>query len=90
MNNFMMNMKWMGTTSFLLHDFLTKDRASFNTLQRCTYHVQVEIPNDRNRVGYLIENIDCNDKDVITAVSRIHLDDNVDLVSDRKSYWDSQ
>ncbi len=35
----------------------------------------MELPNERTRVGYLIENIDCADKDVTTAVSRIRLDD---------------
>ena len=78
MNDFMMNMKWTGTTSFSLHAFLAKHRASFNTLQRCAEHVSVELPNERTRVGYLIENIDCQDKDVTTAVSHIRLDDTVD------------
>ena len=39
MNEFLMNMKWTGTTSFSLHGFLAKHRTSFNTLQRCTEHV---------------------------------------------------
>ena len=78
MNDFIINMKWTGTTSFTLHGFLAKHRASFNTLQRCAEHVSVELPNERTRVGYLIENIDCQDKDVTTAVSHVRLDDSVD------------
>ena len=44
-------------------------------LQRCAEHVAVELPNERTRVGYLIENINCNDKDVTTAVSHVRLSD---------------
>ena len=78
MNDFLMNMKWTGTTSFSLHGFLAKHRASFNTLQRCAEHVRDELPNERTRVGYLIDNIDCSDKDVTMAISHIWLDDGVD------------
>ena len=35
----------------------------------------MDLPNQRTRVGYLIENIDSSDKDVTTAVSHIRLDD---------------
>ena len=78
MNDFLMNMKWTGTTSFSIHGFLAKHRASFNTMQRCAEHVAVELRNERTRVGYLIQNIDCQDKDVTTALSHIRLDDTID------------
>ena len=70
-----MNQRWYGTTAFTLHAFLAKHRLSFNTLERCAEHVSVELPNQRTRVGYLIENIDSDDKDVTTAVSLVRLDD---------------
>ena len=75
MTDFITNSSWTGTTSFTLHAFLAKHRASYNTLQRCAEHVQVELPNERSRVGYLLDNIDCSDKDVTTALSHIRLDD---------------
>ena len=77
MSDFMSNSRWTGTTAFSLHAFLAKHRASFHTLQRCAEHVQIELPNERSRVGYLLENIDCSDKDVTTALSHIRLDDSV-------------
>ena len=49
--------------------------SSFHMLQRCAEHVQMELPNERTRVGYLLDNIDCSDKDVTTALSHIRLDD---------------
>ena len=75
MNDFLVNAKWTGTTAFTLHGFLAKHRASYNTLQRCAEHVAVELPNERTRVGYLLVNIDTQDKDVTTALSHIRLDD---------------
>ena len=77
MSDFMSNSRWTGTTAFSLHAFLAKHRASFHTLQRCAEHVQIELPNERTRVGYLLENIDCPDKDVTTALSHIRLDDSL-------------
>ena len=75
MNDFLMNALWTGTTAFTLHGFLAKHRASFNTLQRCAEHVRVELPNERTRVGYLLENINTQDRDVATALSHVRLDD---------------
>ena len=75
MTDFITNSRWTGTTAFTLHAFLAKHRASYNTLQRCAEHVQIELPNERSRVGYLLDNIDCSDKDVTTALSHIRLDD---------------
>ena len=75
MTDFIHNSRFTGTTGFSLHAFLAKHRASYHTLQRCAEHVQVEIPNERSRVGYLLDNIDCQDRDVTTALSHIRLDD---------------
>ena len=81
MSDFLLTNKWTGTTGFTLHQFLAKHRSSFNSLQRCAEHVAVELPNQRTRVGYLLENIDSNDKDVTAALSHIRMDDKVDPVS---------
>ena len=78
MSDFLLTNRWTGTTGFTLHQFLAKHRAAFNSLQRCSEHVAVELPNERTRVGYLLENIECNDKDVTAALSHIRLDDTVD------------
>ena len=80
-SDFLLTNKWTGTTGFTLHQFLAKHRYSFNSLQRCADHVAVELPNARTRVGYLLDNIDTNDKDVTAALSSIRLDDTVDPTS---------
>ena len=66
----------LGRPAFTLHGFLAKHRASYNTLQRCAEHVAVELPNERTRVGYILKNIECNDKDVTAALANICQDDN--------------
>ena len=81
MSDFLLTTKWTGTTGFSLHQFLAKHRSAFNSLQRCGEHVAVELPNQRTIVGYLLENIDCNDKDVTAALSHIRLDDTVDATT---------
>jgi hypothetical protein len=81
MSDFLLTNKWTGTTGFTLHQFLAKHRSSFNSLQRCADHVAVELPNERTRVGYLLDNIDSNDKDVTAALSHIRLDDTTDPVT---------
>ena len=81
MSDFLLTSKWTGTTGFSLHQFLAKHRSSFNSLQRCADHVSVELPNERTRVGYLLDNIDTNDRDVSAAMSSIRLDDTVDPTS---------
>ena len=75
MTDFIHGSKFTGNTGFTLHAFLAKHRASYHTLQRCADHVQVELPNERSRVGYLLDNIECSDRDVGTALSHIRLDD---------------
>ena len=39
--------------------------------------MRVEIPRERTRVRHLLENIECNDKDVLAALSSVCIDDNV-------------
>ena len=60
-----------------MHAFLAKHRAFSHPLQRCGYHVTVEIQSERMREGHLLDNIEVNDKDVSAALSYVCLDDNV-------------
>ena len=76
MNDFMINRQFTGQGGQGLQSFIGQHRASFHTLQRCADHIQLEIPNDRRRVGWLIDNIkECPDKDVSVSLAAIPLDD---------------
>lgn len=73
--DFLLNRKFTGGTSFTLERFLSQHRAAFVSLQRCAENVQVEIPNERTRVGYVIDNIENNDSLVQAAIAAVKLDD---------------
>ena len=46
--------------------------------------MRVEIPRERTRVRHLLENIECNDKDVLAALSSVCLDDNVNRMRNKR------
>ena len=73
----LLNGKWNGLLAITLYTFLAKHRASFHSLQQCGDHVTVEILSEITHVGHLIENIECNEKYVLAALSSVCLDDNV-------------
>ena len=63
-----------------MHAFLAHHRAVYHSLQRCGDHVTVEIPGEQTNVGYLIENIECNDTDVAAAFSSVCLYDTANSI----------
>ena len=56
-NYFMMNRQFTGQGVQDLHSLTGQYRASFHTLQQCADHMQLEIPNDRTRVWWLIDSM---------------------------------
>ena len=72
---FLMSREWTGGTSLTLERFLGQHRAAYVALERCSQHVQCQLPDQRTRVGYLIENIKCNAAEVQAAVAAIRGDD---------------
>ena len=73
----LLNGKWNVQTAITLNTFLEKHRASLHSLKQCGYHMTVEIPIKRTHVGHLLKTIYCNVKDVLSALSYVRLDDNV-------------
>ena len=56
MNDMIMNRKFTGQGNQTLHLFAGQHRASFHSLQRCAGHIDLEVPNERTCVGYLLDN----------------------------------
>ena len=72
----MMNLQLTSRGYQGLHYFTYQNMAYFHTLQRCADHMQLELPNDRTRVGWLIDNMkEFPDKDVSAALAAIRLYD---------------
>ena len=75
-NDFMMNHQFTGQGGQCLHSFTGQHRASFHTLQLCADDMQLELTNDRMRVGWSINNMkECMDKYVSEDLAAIRMDD---------------
>ena len=72
---FLQGRKFTGTTNLTLEAFLGMHRSSFVTLQRCEEHVNCQLPDERSRVQYLLDNIQVEDSNVKAALSSIRMDD---------------
>ena len=73
----LLNGKWNNQNALTLHTFLAKHGASFHSLQQCGDHVTVDISSECTRVRHMLENIECNDKDLSAVLSYVCLNDNV-------------
>ena len=73
--DFLLNRKFTDGGTVTLERFIAQHRNAFTSLQRCSENVSVQVPEERMRVGYLIENIICADPDVKAALAAIKLDD---------------
>ena len=72
---FLQGRKFTGTTNLTLEAFLGMHRSSFVTLQRCQEHVNCQLPDERSRVQYLLDNIQVEDSNVKAALSSVRMDD---------------
>ena len=70
-----MNRKWTGTTAHTLEKNIDKHRADFVSLSEATDRVSHQIPNNRTRVGYLINSIDSKDAKKFSGLAAIRQDD---------------
>jgi len=47
--------KWKGQTKFPLERFVQLQRNAFVSMQVCAQHVSYQIPNERSRIGYMLD-----------------------------------
>ena len=72
---FLQTRKFTGTGSLTLESFLAQHRSAYVTLQRCADNVNCQLPDERSRVQYLLDNIQAEDPNVRAAISSIRMDD---------------
>jgi hypothetical protein len=72
-SKFLMNTKWNGR-NYSLEKFTGMHRSSFVQLQEAASHVAFQLPTQRTRVGYLIDNINNSDPDLRAAIASIRVD----------------
>ena len=74
-HEFMLNRKFTGGTEMTLERYIQQHQAAHVALEQCRVHVKCVVPDERARVGYLLENIKNNDADLRAAVASIKMDD---------------
>ena len=73
--DFLLNRKWTGTGNFTLERYLNQHRSAYSGLERCAENVATQMPDERTRVQYLLDNIQCNDPGIKAALESIRVDD---------------
>ena len=74
-NFFLHNGKWNGVGNIKFITHASKHRSMYIDLCEAAEHVDVECPNERSRVTWLLDSIDCKDADLLAAVAAIKQDE---------------
>lgn len=72
--DFLMSTTFTGGGQVSLEDYLSGMRQHYVSLELCSQNVTVALPTQHSLVGYMIENIQCNDPNVKAAIAAIKLD----------------
>jgi len=72
---FLMNTKWNGKI-YSLEKFLGQHRSAYVQLEEAAMHVNIQLPTEHTRVGYLLKNINNNDPDLRAAIGSIRINTN--------------
>ena len=69
------NRLWKGQSSFTLEKFIAQHRHAFVSMQQCAVHVSFQLPNERTRVTFLLDAIQCNDPPLQASMALVRNDD---------------
>ena len=65
---------WKGQNNFSLEKFIAQHRNAFISMEQCAEHVAFQLPNERTRVAYLLDGIQCNDAPLQAAMALVRND----------------
>ena len=68
--NLLQNVKWNGR-SYTMEKHVSNHRQAVEDLQDCATHIQVAVPDQSQRVEYLIDSISCNDSTLQAAIGLV-------------------
>jgi hypothetical protein len=71
------NRIWKGQSNFTLEKFIAQHRNAFVSMRQCAEHVTFQLPNERTRVSYLLDAIQCNDPGLQAAMAQVRTDSDV-------------
>ena len=73
--NLLQNIKWNGR-AYALESHVSNHRAAVDDLRECSMHITVSVPNEPQRVEYLIDSINCSDNTLQAAIGLIRANTN--------------
>ena len=73
--NFLQNIKWNGR-AYPLETHVSNHRNAYDDLSDCSNYITVSVPNDEQRVEYLIDSITCSDSTLQAAIGLIRANTN--------------
>lgn len=73
--NLLQNVKWNGR-NYSLEKHVSNHRQAVEDLQDCSTHITVNVPDDAQRVEYLIDSITCHDSTLQASIGLIRSDVN--------------
>ena len=68
------NRVWKGQGSFPLEKFVGQHRNAYIMMHECSTHVEFQLPNERTRVTYLLDAIQCGDAPLQAAMALVRND----------------
>jgi hypothetical protein len=68
------NRQWKGQSNFSLEKFIAQHRNAFVSMRQCAEHVTFQLPNERTRVAYLLDAVQCNDPGLQAAMAQVRTD----------------
>ena len=73
--NLLQSTKWNGR-AYALEAHVSQHRAAVDDLRECSNHITVSVPNDAQRVEYLIDSITCADNTLQAAIGLVQANTN--------------
>ena len=72
-----------------LDRFTEKHRNAYISMQQCAEHISYQLPNQRTRVGYLLDAIQCPDPELQAALAGVRKDDSPDGLTGMRNDFES-
>jgi len=66
--------KWKGTGNFPLEYFIAQHRQAYVTIEHASEHTPYQLPNEHTRVRLLLDGIETQDAQLLTAVEAVRAD----------------
>jgi hypothetical protein len=68
------NRVWKGQSNFSLEKFIAQHRNAYVSMRQSAEHVTFQLPNERTRVTYLLDAVQCSDPGLQAAMAQVRTD----------------